>query len=419
VKILVAAGYLLVVMLYTALTKFSIGLPLRTLVLVALSGLIFFAYNRESREFFERYSPFTWIFFVLGLIGTLLTYFREHNIGEALDGLTSVIIQCYLIFFCVLVLIRLLGIWPVALLTFAGAAFTGLFALLQFADIGIGWRLREIVSDIQHEPSSIRDYVEGRGRPMGMSLSPIVFSYHMVCTYMALNALYRFNYMSFFNYYAAFAAIAIVTLANGTRSALLGILVSEVVMELRRGTPRAFAKVAMIGAAGLVMYLYADATGSRVADTDDASALGRIVLLNYGLRLAADNPLGLGWDFNPAGYAWLYWEHLADFVNADGVYRLGLHNAFLNFFLIYGVGGMLVCLAILLYDPRFVFFGSLFLSSYAVHAVVHNNGIFLSDYFFWFNFAIMVKVFESQGIGFGTTVRAPVKPVFNQQRQWA
>ena len=338
--------------------------------------------------------------------------------GATIEGLTSNIIQPYLILFCVLVLIRLIGVWPIALLTLAGAALTGGVALLQFADINIGWRLRELTSDFQHEPAAIQAYVKNRDRALGLSLSPIVFSYHMICTYVVLNVLYRFGYMRFFSYYASVLMVAVATLANGTRSVLLGMVASEMIMELRAGTLRAFVKVGLILAAGAAIYLYAEATGSRVADTDDASALGRVVLFNYGVRLAADNPFGLGWDFNPAGFAWLYWEHLSDFVNADGVFRLGLHNAYLNFFLMYGLAGTAVALIALLYDPRFVFMAALYLSAYIIHIAVHNNGMFLGDYFFWFSFAIMLQVFEARGLTYGTTALPRPVTVFAPQHRW-
>ncbi len=417
-NILLAALYLMVVMLYTALTKLSVGLPLRTVVLLFLSGLIVFAYPREARDFLRRHVAITGAFAALGVIGIVLTYYSERSIGSTFEGLTSNIVQPYLILFCVLQLIRLIGVWPVAMLTFAGAALTGFVALLQFFDVEIGWRLREMTSDLQHEPSAIQTYVRSRERALGLSLSPIVFSYHMTCTYLALNVLYRFHYLRFFTYYGSVFLVAVATLANGTRSVLLGIVASEMIMELRRGTPRAILQVGLIAAAGAAFYLYAEATGSRVADTEDASALGRIVLFNFGVRLAIDNPLGFGWDFNPAGFAWLYWEHLSDFVNADGVFRLGLHNAYLNFFLMYGLAGVAVAIIALFYDPRYVFMASLYLSAYIVHIVVHNNGMFIGDYFFWFSFGIMMDIFERQGFSFGATAQPYQPTVFAPQRRW-
>jgi hypothetical protein len=418
VKVFLGGIYLLVVLLYTALTKFGIGLPLRTLMLLFLSGLIVLAYFSEAKDFAWRHRAITAAFVALGIIGAVLTYNTHRSLGTTLDGLMANVVQPYLIFFCVLVLMRLLGVWNVALLTFAAAFLTAAVAVLQYGGLDFAWRLREITSEIQHEPSYIQAYVDGKGRALGLSLSPIVFSYHMVCTYMALNVLYRFNYMRILPYYTSVLFIMMATFANGTRSALLGIIVSEIIMELRQATWRSVLKVTLVGIAGILFYLYAESTGSRIADTEDASALGRVVLINYGLRLAADFPMGLGWDFNPAGYAWLYWEHLSDFVNADGVYRLGLHNAFLNFFLIYGVGGVLVALIVLLYDPRYVFYASLFMSAYVVHIVVHNNGMFLGDYFFWFAFAIILKIFKDHGIVYGATAPPPPVPIFSGRRQW-
>jgi hypothetical protein len=416
-RIFLALVYLAVIVLYTALTKFSVGLPLRTLALVFLAALIFVSYYRQSLDLLARHGAIYWAFFALAVIGTLLTYYYERSAGSTFDGLTANIVQPYLIFYVVLMLIPLIGLWPVVLITLSGAALTGTVAVLQYLDVEIAWRLREITSEIQHEPAAIQNYVTSRERALGVSLSPILFSYHMMCTYVILNILYRFRFMGFFNYYAGCFLVAVATLANGTRSVLLGMAVSEVALELRRGTARSLLKVALIILAAAALYVYAQATGSRIAETQDASALGRVVLFNYGIRLAIDNPLGLGWDFNPAGYAWLYWEHLSDFVNADGVFRLGLHNAYLNYFLTYGVAGTAVAVLALLYDPRYVFLAGLFFSSYLVHIIVHNNGMFIGDYYFWFAFAIMMNVFGSHGIVYGGTVRPQPAPVFATRRQ--
>lgn len=415
-KILVAGLFLLVVVLYTALTKMSVGLPIRTLVLVFLAAVLFTCYFNEARRFFEKHVVITGMFFALGTIGSVLTYVNQRSVSATFEGLTSNILQPYLIFFCTFVLIRLLGMPLVATITFTGAFLTGLTAIIQYFQINAAWRIREFLSDVQDESSAIRAYVANRGRSIGLSVTPIVFSYHMMCAYVALNALYRFKYIRWVLYYGSVGLLSIATFANGTRSVLLGIAVSEMVMELRKRTLKSMLKVGAIFLAGAALYLYAEYSGSRIAETDDDSALGRFVLLNYGLLLAADNPFGLGWDFDAAGYAWLYWEYLSDSVNADGVFRLGLHNAFLNYFLIYGLGGTLLAFIALLYDPRFVFEMSLYLSSYIVHAFFHNNGMFIGDYFFWFTFAILLHVMEENGMVYGSTGPPAPNPVFMPQR---
>ena len=65
-RIFLAAVYLCVVFLYTAFTKLSFGLPVRTLVLVFLSGIIFVCYYRESREFLRKHVEITLAFVALG-----------------------------------------------------------------------------------------------------------------------------------------------------------------------------------------------------------------------------------------------------------------------------------------------------------------------------------------------------------------
>ena len=135
VRIFLAAVYLCVVFLYTALTKLSVGLPMRTLVLVFLSGVIFVCYLRESRQFLRKHVEITLVFVAIGIIGVVLTYLHQGDLASMLDGLTSNIVQPYLILFSTLLLIKIIGLRMVVWLSLSGAALSGLVALLQFSNI--------------------------------------------------------------------------------------------------------------------------------------------------------------------------------------------------------------------------------------------------------------------------------------------
>ncbi len=414
-KLFLAGLYLLVVMLYTAMTKLAVVLPVRVLALLFLTSLLFLCYPAETRDFHRRHLPIITAIVAFAVIGTVLTYFNLGSVAATLEQLTANVVQPYLIFFCTMVLIRLLGWQLVAMLALSAAALTSLVAILQWAGFEPAWTIRELTFRIQREPPEIEEYVYSRERAIGLSLSPIVFSYHIVCAYFALNVIYRFGHMRALHYYAGLLVVIAAILANGTRSALIGVLVSELLMQLRRREAASLLSVTAIAALGVTIYLLAERLGLRIAEVDDSSAAGRAVLYNFGMLLARDHPLGFGWDFNPNLYAWLYWEHLAEFDKADGIYRLDLHNAFINFFLTYGVAGTFVALLVLLYDPRFVATAAFYLSSYAVHAFFHNNGILIGDYFFWFSFAIMLYVFERHGVSYGAPVRQSPRPVFARQ----
>ena len=212
-------------------------------------------------------------FAALGIIGVVLTYLHQGDLGSTLDGLTSNIVQPYLILFSTLMLIKIIGLRTVAWLSLSVAALTGLIALLQFANIELAWRLREILGEIQNEPAEIQRYVANRGRALGLSLSPVVFSYHIISAYLALNVMYRFGQIRALFYYGSFFTIVVAFLANGTRSAILAILASEMLMQLRKGRLLSLLPVAAIAAIGAAVYFYAEATGSRIAETEEASAL--------------------------------------------------------------------------------------------------------------------------------------------------
>ena len=56
-KLFLAGLYLLVVMLYTAMTKLAVVLPVRVLALLFLSALLIQCYPAETRDFHRRYLP--------------------------------------------------------------------------------------------------------------------------------------------------------------------------------------------------------------------------------------------------------------------------------------------------------------------------------------------------------------------------
>ena len=144
--------------------------------------------------------------------------------------------------------------------------------------------------------------------------------------------------------------------------------------------------------------MYLGMLESRVTEFSDASAVGRTVLYYYGLQLAMDNPFGYGWGFHASEFAWLYWEHLAGMPKSDGAFRLEIHNAFINFILIYGLYGLAVLLVTVVLAPRVMLATAIVAVGYFVNAIFHNGGIFMGDNWFWIAFAMVILVWDHKRI---------------------
>ena len=196
----------------------------------------------------------------------------------------------------------------------------------------------------------------------------------------------------------AFLVVAMLAMAaaNGTRSLLIGIVLHEVLRQLGGASLKSIATLVVLAIGASVGMDYLASIGSRVTTITDASAVGRWTLYEYGMQLARDNPFGYGWDFNPGDYAWLYWEQLSDMARAEAAFRLDIHNAFLNFVLIYGIYGVLIVALTALFNPGLFLATAYFATAYLAHSFFHNDGVFLGDDYFWFAFVIFLYLRDQE-----------------------
>jgi len=382
--------------LNTAFIKVSVGLPLKDLVLVALFGLIFVAYNRRVLQFFRRHFAVVGVFLVFAVLGFFLTILNGSELGVATESLLKVIVQPFLILVCTYALSSVVGVRVTAALFACCAGLTGIFAILQSVGLDPAWQVRDFLSNLQSETAHIRAGVKSRARPMGLSLTPIIYSYHLAGAYIAMHFLYRNGLIKRPIYFVLLCAILLMATANATRSLVLGILVHEAIHQLYPFRLNVILAAIALGIVGIVGFAYLDTVGSRLTSVSDASAVGRLMLYDYGLRLAADFPFGLGWGFDPVQYAWLYWEYLSEMGRAEAAFHLALHNACLNFFLAYGSYGVAIIAVLALIRPKTFAAILLFATAYLLHALFHNDGLFLGDDYFWFAFAIFLSVRDAR-----------------------
>ncbi|MHA1180207.1 MAG: O-antigen ligase family protein, partial [Alphaproteobacteria bacterium] len=258
------------------------------------------------------------------------------------------------------------------------------------------WAIQKTIARIQGSPTLFQEMVNELRRPMGLSLTPIVFSYHIASAYVLANLLHRFGYLRAGPYLVLALALLIGAAANGTRSLVIGIILHEVLHNFTKLNLRTLILSAAIGAVTMMGYFYLETSGSRVVSFGDASAAGRLALYKYGLLLVRDYPLGLGWGFDPAETAWRYWEHFSSLAKAQSVFRLKIHNAFINFYLTYGVLGLIAIGFAFYINPKMFILIVTTFAAYLIHSMFHNDGVFLGDVYFWYSFAVLLYIWDEQ-----------------------
>ncbi|MGI9383839.1 MAG: O-antigen ligase family protein, partial [Methyloligellaceae bacterium] len=329
-----------------AFAKLSFGLPARSILLIVLFLSIVVFYPRQFSEFFERHIGFFIFCLALTLVGFALTTYYGGELSEAAQFMNENTIQLYLTFSCVYLVCMILGpVYTANIFIFATLA-TGLVGIFQFLGIDFFWQIREQISGIQTEPVAVQQWVASRHRALGVSYSTMNLAYQTIACLLIVclmcNA--RFFRPALFNWFIFFAFL--IGIATGVRSLLVAVVLCALISNIlnihsARANQRLYFYVLVLGALVVLSVLSLTSPDLRIFSASDDSAAGRLVLAKLGLNLVLDNPFGFGWDFDSRNYFWIYWSQLLDYQNADAVYHHGLHNYFLNFFLTYGVLGVL------------------------------------------------------------------------------
>lgn len=384
-------GYVLLVLINTVLFKASVGVPIKDVLLLGLFLVILVLYNRQFREFARESGGLLMLFGILALIALVLAVVNDVPSGTIAYAFMGDTVQPILILTCTYVISMIVGTRFAVITFLAATALSGVFVLMQFLGLEFAWTARRILGSLQVQLAHTEGLVGEQARPMGLSFSPIAYSYQLICAYVICNFLHRSAMMTSGQYYIALSAIVAVSAANGTRSLLVAIAVHELVQRAANLSVRSLVSIAAAVVLVLGGYYYLESIGSRVVAVGDASAIGRTMLYRFGLRLVSDFPLGIGWGFDPSSMAWLYWDFLAELPRADAAYRLELHNAYLNFYMHFGLFGVLAILAAFYVRPAYFLRIIGVFGAYLVHAFFHNDGFFLQDDFVWFAFGIYLS----------------------------
>jgi len=388
--------FALAIFLNVAFLKLGGSVPLRILVLCVAFGLLATFHIRHFRYFLQRHKYAVGLFLFIAVLGSVLTIVNDHDVLATMLHILRQILQPFMLLVTAYSLCHLVGVERTAAVLYAALAATIAVALAQGIGLDFAWKIREMIGSIQNDPALNAAMVRSRTRVMGLSFSPIEFSYQLAAGYVLAFILLRANVIAARSYYLIVGVILVGAVVNGTRSLVLGMIVHEFVRYLTKADIKAYAIIAVAVTIGYFAVPYLMESGSRFVTVEDQSASGRKILFTFGAILFSDNLFGLGWSFSPQDYAWLYWEHLSDFGKPEIIYRLNLHNALLIYLLVYGIIGVVPIIFFAFRKPRT---SALFLFcfiSYFIHSFFHNKGIFLADQFIWVAVAVFLYL-QDQG----------------------
>jgi hypothetical protein len=385
--------FFLIIVAHTALIGFYVVIPVRTILLIGFFGLAFLAYKSVIVQIIRRHHIVTITFFVMLFLGGVLALLDHRAFGDIGEGFVRNGLQPFLVFVVTYTAIELFGLAFVLNCVIWSGILSGLFALLQSIDFPLSWEVRRLIGQIQGDPADIKEILRTQGRPLGLNFTPILLSYHLVASYALANLSYRLGLMSGRTY----AVIAVITLlasaASGTRSLLLGVLLHETLQLALRGKIKSILLLGVMGAGVVGGYYYLTQQGSRIVSVDDASAVSRLTLFQFGLRLLMENPFGYGLGMNTADHAWKFFQEFSHLPKASAIFRISIHNAFINFLLQYGLLGGVYMIACAIFNLKLTWFVMVTFFPYCINAFFHNAGVFVGELYFWFAFAPVLYIY--------------------------
>lgn len=403
---LVLLLYFVACMLTIALPIFSIGgIPVRVFVVIIAIVVGLFAYSTLAYQAIRRHGSMLLLIASFGLLGAVVTILNGTDplvlmrqvIEIHLQGIANLLLSGIVCYVC--------GTRRTLVAFLCAVAVTACVAVAQFIGFEAAWSLRGSIASLQHEVFARYGYFADR-RSMGVSFSPITLATQLCLAFAAYGAWRRANQFSVMahDYFdirviLALALFALACVASGNRSPIAGGIIF-VALYLMSRRPKLFwvslPVLALVGALLIpTVTEFAQSSGYRVTETGDESAMGRITLSYYGLRLFLDNPFGYGLDFDPTRYWQSYWSDLAAMPSAGSVQIYPLHNYILSMLNFYGIGMLalipLIVLAFRPYRGSFIFF-----VPYGFHILFHNAGPFWNDALIWLILPVAHQASQTQ-----------------------
>jgi hypothetical protein len=373
-----------------ALNAFKVGgVPVRGLVTAGVLAIAVLFYFDVAKRLLEKNLLLLGLAAGLAALGAFVSIVNGTPVPAILRSLLEVHLQAVVTIMVAAILAQVAGARVSAMMIVAVIGASACVAVAQMMDIQAAWTLRRALGPLPTEAIEGLNFQERR--PVGLSYSPIQLSTHLCLAFAAFlavrNGLRGKDDGADPLVVPALLALFAACVACATRSPILGgfVFIAAYAMQRRNSWLPLFLILAGVAAylAWPLLMGVVESTAPRVVRTDDHSAAARSTLVNYGLRLFADNPLGYGLTFAPMTLWQSYWPDLYMMQAPQGTRENDLHNYLVNMLNIYGVGILLLAplVAKLLWHSKA---SLIFFIPYLVHILFHNSGPFYNDNVIWF-----------------------------------
>ena len=405
---LAAASIAFLVLFNIALISLAIAsIPARSILSVALLGLFAILRPQILQRAVSRHSMVFLLAGILAAAGCFSSFVNGADAAVVFRALLEVHVQAIVTLLFATVASELAGPRAAVAAFVAAVGISAGIAFMQIGGLDFAWSMRETLGGLQdhelHENSSFLNR-----RPMGLSFSPIHLATQACLAFAAYAGLKYWEQKTAaassidWRILMAVGALVAVSITCATRSPILGATIFLVVYLAMKGdTAAAILLLVSGGALYLAAPIILDAMqGSeiRAFRVGDNSSTGRLPLVNFGVLLFLDNPLGYGFDFASQDHWSKFWPEIYSMPSAGVIRVAELHNYFLNMLTTYGIGLLLTVppVALLLWRGRK--FIPVFIP-YIAHITFHNSGPFWNDTLFWFVIGAFSAMRTSGAVG--------------------
>jgi hypothetical protein len=385
---LFGAAYFFFLFLSVSLVHWDLGsMPVRALYGTALLGALWAVCPAQCAAAFRKQRNTLLIILAFAVLGAGVSVLADDKPATVLRQILEIHLQATVNLLVAAAVLEICGARTLVQAFLVVVGLSMAFALVQAAGIDAAFHARQVLGMVDTEYD--------RSRPAGLSMNPVLLG-SQLCLAVALLYMYRRysrppeDLRAEWSILALVAAGVAVSVASGTRSPILGMIVFVAVYLTRRFG--AWAVVAGLLALALQPLLSAlldhlQTSDVRVLQIEDKSATGRWPLIVYGWRLFLARPLGYGLGFDPAQHWGEHWTALSHMKNAVVIRHLALHNYPLNMLNKYGAGLLLLApfMTLLVRRHRMALLGFV---PYAFHVLFHNDGPLDTDYMIWFVIAL-------------------------------
>ena len=374
-----------------ALVKLAVGpLPVRTILLVGSGAALVLPDSARLGRAIAATRRILLVVAAAAVLALLVSWLAGNPMAAVMRQLLEIHLQAMIGVVIAQMIIARFGPVPLLLCFLAAFAMSGAVALAQWAGIDPAWQLRATIGRITGDPPLTALVYQRRERAMGLAFQPALFATHACLALIAIG-IYRIATRGVlatrFDPWIIVGSIgiAILCLATGNRSPLLGIAIFLGLYLLWR-TPRLVMialPLALAGAvaAGPVLDRLAE-SGLRAAQRDDSSSEGRATLRRFGVYLISERPMGYGLTFDSTDH-WQKFARASRYRdNPNAIRQWALHNYYLNIIAKHGVLLLLLIPFVLPWSRggRAV---ALFYIPYFIHIFYHNDGPLQGDFLFF------------------------------------